>query len=377
MQFVRDTIGGLASSAAVPLPPREPELPAAAVAAPATLLVIQADDYDWKAIFAGARLRDGRTIRVVQLGWDRLLVTADSPAMSTHTACLVHVRPTPDGKGGGTIKPDFVLVRNEARGAVHTEDHRNALFGLMFAGLPAVNSLSSIYQFLERPIVQAELNRIQRRLGADEFPVVPQSYFATHHAMMYGGAFPAVLKVGHAHAGMGKMRVPNHHDWDDVRSVVAMTDGKYCTAEPFLEGDFDLRVQKLGRDHYRVFKRTAMSGNWKTNTGCSIVEELPLTAENQRYKRWADEASQLFGGLDICTVDVLVEAESGKEWILEVNGTSSGLSPEQAAEDNEIIRELTLERMNTELCQPRPRGVALAVGGGEVEAPEATGVGDA
>ena len=120
-----------------------------------------------------------------------------------------------------------------------------------------------------------------------------------------------------------------------------------------------------------------MSGNWKTNTGCSIVEELPLTAENQRYKRWADEASQLFGGLDICTVDVLVEAESGKEWILEVNGTSSGLSPEQAVEDNEIIRELTLERMNTELCQPRPRVVALAVGGGEVEAPEATGVGDA
>ena len=52
MQFVRDTIGGLASTNAVPLPPREPELPAAA---PATLLVIQADDYDWKAIFAGAR----------------------------------------------------------------------------------------------------------------------------------------------------------------------------------------------------------------------------------------------------------------------------------------------------------------------------------
>ena len=56
MQFVRDTIGGLASTNAMPLPPREPELPAAAAAAaPATLLVIQADDYDWKAIFAGAR----------------------------------------------------------------------------------------------------------------------------------------------------------------------------------------------------------------------------------------------------------------------------------------------------------------------------------
>ena len=99
MQFVRETIGSLASGASAAVP----ELP------PATLLVIQSDAYDWKAIFAGARLRDGRAIHVVQLGWDRLLVTADSPAMSARTPCLVHVRPTRDGKGGGTIKPDFVL----------------------------------------------------------------------------------------------------------------------------------------------------------------------------------------------------------------------------------------------------------------------------
>ena len=31
----------------------------------------------------------------------------------------------------------------------------------MFAGVPSVNSLESIYSFLERPIVQAELNKIQ------------------------------------------------------------------------------------------------------------------------------------------------------------------------------------------------------------------------
>ena len=82
-----------------------------------------------------------------------------------------------------------------------------------------------------------------------------------------------------------------------------------------------------------------------------MVEELPLTEQNQRYKRWADAAAQMFGGLDICTVDVIVEVDSGKEWILEVNGTSSGLCPEQADLDNEIIRDLTLERMNAELCE--------------------------
>ena len=49
---------------------------------------------------------------------------------------------------------------------------------------------------------------------------------------------------------------------------------------------------------------------------------------------------------------MIVEANTGKEWILEVNGTSSGLCPEHADRDNEIIRDLTLEKMNKELCHP-------------------------
>jgi len=214
-----------------------------------TLLVIQSDNYDWPAIFADDRLMsDGRPIRVVQTGWEDILVQADSPAMSPHTPCLVHCRHLQgDGKQGSsqTIRPDFVLLRNEVRGATHTQDYRNALYGLMFAGIPSVNSLQSVYSFLERPVVQAELHKIQRRRGVEQFPVIPQSYYASFSAMMYGSGFPAVLKIGHAHAGAGKMKVADHHDFEDVRSVVAMTDGKYCTVEPFVEGDFDVRIQRL------------------------------------------------------------------------------------------------------------------------------------
>jgi len=169
MQYVRDLLsagdaaaagatGGAAAGAAADA--------AAEPGRPATLLVIDAlDDYDWKEIFAaGDRLSDGRAIEVVQVGWDRLLVCADSPGMS-NTPALVHVKPAADGSGGGTIRPDFVLVRNEARGATHVEDYRGALFGLMYAGIPAVNSLESIYSFLERPIVQVRARlRAQSRL---------------------------------------------------------------------------------------------------------------------------------------------------------------------------------------------------------------------
>ena len=37
------------------------------------------------------------------------------------------------------------------------------------------------------------------------------------------------------------MKIANHHDMDDFRTVVAMTP-HYLTAEPFLEGEYDLRT---------------------------------------------------------------------------------------------------------------------------------------
>jgi hypothetical protein len=137
---------------------------------------------------------------------------------------------------------------------------------------------------------------------------------------------------------MGKMRVTNRHDWEDVCFVVAITDGKSCTAEPFLEGDFDLRIQKIGAQ-LRDFRRTDMLGNWKTNTGCSTVEELEPT---DTYRLWAKKSAK--------SVDVLHEHGTGREYIMEVNGTSSGLRPDRAKEDNTHIRDLTLAKMNVELC---------------------------
>ena len=47
-----------------------------------------------------------------------------------------------------------------------------------------------------------------------------------------------------------------------------------------------------------------------------------------------------------------VDAATGKEWILEVNGTSSGLAPGAEADDNADIRELVLAKMSAKLCAP-------------------------
>lgn len=146
--------------------------------------------------------------------------------------------------------------------------------------------------------------------------------------------------ISHAH-----VQIMDHHQMSDFRSVLAMMPHEHCFAEPFIEGECDLRIQKIGTN-YRAFRRTGIAGEWKTNTGTALME---LVACEPRWKGWADAAAGLFGGLDILTVDAIIEEGTGKELILEVNGTSSGLHPDYADEDNQHIANLVLSRLN-EVC---------------------------
>merc|ERR1711933_415493 len=107
----------------------------------------------------------------------------------------------------------------------------------------------------------------------------------------------------------------------DFRSVLEMMLDQHCTVEPFVEGEADLRIQKIG-SHYRAFRRQSVCGQWKTNTGTSVMEEEEL---QDRWRAWVDAAAELFGGLDILTVDAIVEEGTGKD---------------RAAEDNLHIRDL-------------------------------------
>jgi hypothetical protein len=232
----------------------------------------------------------------------------------------------------------------------------------LYAGIPCVNSAADVLSFCDRPVITAALNRIALTHGREKFPLIHQQYFPHSRGLMYGLAFPCVVKFGSAHAGYGKMRVNHHHDMDDIRTLLPMTKDGFLTAEPFIDGEYDLRIQRIG-SATRVFKRVCVNGVWKTNTGTSFLEEITPSAEHLQWCEWVQRmmlpqggaaaaeasSSRSFGGLDIFTIDAIVERGTGCVHILEVNGSSSGLAPETARADNEVIRELVIAKLMCEV----------------------------
>lgn len=61
---------------------------------------------------------------------------------------------------------------------------------------------------------------------------------------------PVVLKVGHAHGGVGKIKIDNNSDFQDLTSIVSVA-SSYCTTEPFVDSKYDLHLTKIGT-HYRA-----------------------------------------------------------------------------------------------------------------------------
>jgi len=200
---------------------------------------------NWYNIFEGATLSDGTTkIIVEQATWDEisLISYSDSGVQATcNRASRPHKGTSQENQR--TFKVDFVLLRSVSR-SIKGQDSRNKLFTLIHGNVPSMNSLMSAYICLERVTVFGALKEIEKKLGHDNFPLIPQNMYPDHRTMIITPDFPLVGKVGAVHSGYGKMKCDNSRQFADFKSVTALH-GDYVTAEPFIEWDFDMRIQKL------------------------------------------------------------------------------------------------------------------------------------
>jgi hypothetical protein len=310
------------------------------------ILVLDGDNsHDWVEMFAGKTTADGRSIRVVQASW-----METNCNFYDNNGCYVSCAPFRESLNEVkrpqtiTFKPDFVIVRNQPRGPTPVQDRRNTLYGLMVANIPSVNSLQSIYLNLERPCMYAQMRTIQDRVGREKFPLVPLNFYSNPESMVINESFPAVVKVSHAHRGMGKMLIHDNEEFRDVATILALHDD-YATSEPYIPTEHGIRVQKIG-NHYRVLKKVHTGSGWKSHFGGADLQEIEL---NDTFKLWVDECAKLFGGLDMLAVDA-VFGKDGKYYILELNDTAIGFLTHRWKEDTEHVIELVMQKMNEIYC---------------------------
>jgi len=143
------------------------------------LLVIDDNQVDWSRYFRGRRLTGDYEIKVEQAEFRDLTILSHSEGGAV--CGLIGFDPK-SGRVVRPFRPDFVFVRQHLKNL--SDDHRPLVMGLQFGGVPSINSVSSLYNFTDRPWVFSQLITIQEKMGKEAFPLIQQTFYPNYREMV-------------------------------------------------------------------------------------------------------------------------------------------------------------------------------------------------
>ena len=247
------------------------------------------------------------------------------------------------------ISPSVVLIRMLFRyvGRLGTaNDYRNVLYGFYHAGVTLINPFYASMCDLDRPIMMGRLRSIERKLGHDAFPVIPQYYYSDYTEMVFTPDIPFVVKTSYPHAGYGKMKINDRVQFEDLKSVCALGNF-YSAAEPLIDREYEVRISFVAPDYIRAHKR--VSEGWKVNRGLPNVRmDIEVTP---KYRSWVEEIRKEFPDMESFSIDTII-AKDGNEYILETNGSAQGFAPEHKDEALAKLRDLIVMKLQGDAKRP-------------------------
>ncbi|KIH66433.1 Synapsin, ATP binding domain protein [Ancylostoma duodenale] len=265
------------------------------------LLIIDNHVVDWSKYF---RNPNDFPIRVEQADFPELDV------LCTEHSLTIEINQ--NGRDPRTFCPQAAFV---GPSATHSPQSKTILRSMIAAGIPFVNSHTSMIAFMDKNNLKKQLRKL---VLADNsrIPIIPTIHYPHFHRFHQPTTFPVVISVNEGYQGIGKIKVNSNEELCDVEGMLQIM-GKGDTeveVEPFVELKYDLHVQKIGND-IKTFLRRGISKNWKSNVGSSVLEQIPT---NERHRQYLHAICEHVGRMSICSIDILV-SKDGREYVHDIN----------------------------------------------------------
>lgn len=176
---------------------------------------------------------------------------------------------------------------------------------------PAMTKLGEMVRMADKKIPMPDSFSVRDKYLAE---------MAKRQKLPYGFAFPLIVKSVAGSMGANNWLVKT---WEEFAEIVALPREQLVVVQQFIPNDSDYRVLVFGGDVRAVMRRSRQDDSTHVNnTSAGGKGEMIDPAEfPEDWKEIALKAAAATNRSDIAGVDIIVDKETGKPYVLEVNKT--------------------------------------------------------